>query len=104
MRNLIREGKTHMILTQMQMGGSHGMMTMDACLAELHLQRVISYDMGFSRAVDAKEYQRLVETGGVAVNPTAAGGPAAAASQPRPQERPQARQGPITPGRSGRGT
>src|SRR5690554_1140981 len=108
-RSLSREGKAHMILTQMQMGGSMGMITMDACLAELHLQRVISYDMGFSRAVDAKEYQRLVETGGVS-NTTQAmqgqdGGMARPAAPAQPQERPTGmRQGGITPGRSGRGT
>jgi twitching motility protein PilT len=66
MRNLIREGKTHQILSQIQLGGAMGMMTMDANLAELCLKRVISYDMGMSRAVDAKEFARLVETGGSA--------------------------------------
>lgn len=65
MRNLIREGKTHQILSQIQLGGAMGMITMDACLAELCLKRVISYDMGMSRAVDAKEFARLVETGGL---------------------------------------
>ena len=106
-RNLIREGKTHMILTQMQMGGSLGMMTMDACLAELHLQRVISFEMGLSRAVDGKEYQRLVETGGVGAAAQPGGQQAGAfAMQPRqqPGERPVGRPGPVTPGRSGRGT
>jgi len=63
-RNLIRESKTHMILSQMQMGGSHGMITMDACLADLHLQRAITFDTGLARSNDAREYQRLVETGG----------------------------------------
>jgi twitching motility protein PilT len=64
-RNLIREGKTHQIPSQIQMGGQIGMITMDACLAELHLKRVISYDTGIARAVDAKEFARLVETGGI---------------------------------------
>lgn len=101
-RNLIREGKTHMILSQMQMGGATGMITMDAHLAELHLQRVISYDMGLSRAVDSKEYQRLVETGGVASSPGAQQEPN---RPPAHQERPpQQRQSGITPGRGGRGT
>jgi len=63
-RNLIREGKTHQILSAIQMGGQHGMISMDACLADLHLRRVISYETGLSRAVDAKEFARLVETGG----------------------------------------
>jgi|SRR5690625_69256 len=104
-RNLIREGKTHMILTQMQMGGSMGMITMDACLAELHLRRVISYETGFSRAVDSKEYQRLVETGGIGNDPQAVPGSAGVSSLPQPMERGSSpRQGGITPGRSGRGT
>ena len=63
-RNLIREAKTHQILSQIQMGGEHGMITMDAYLAELHLQRKITYQIGIERAVDMKEFARLVDTGG----------------------------------------
>ncbi|UCH27805.1 MAG: type IV pilus twitching motility protein PilT [Trueperaceae bacterium] len=65
-RNLIREGKTHQILSAIQMGGEQGMITMDAYLAELHLKRMISFDVGSSRSVDRKEFERLVSTGGVA--------------------------------------
>ncbi len=68
-RNLIREGKTYQILSQIQMGGAIGMLTMDACLAEMHLKKVISYETGVSRSVDAKEFIRLVESGGVSNNP-----------------------------------
>jgi twitching motility protein PilT len=74
MRNLIREGKTHQIPGQIQMGGQAGMITMDACLAELHLKRLITFDMGLSRSVDPKEYERLVSTGGLA-GATSEGGP-----------------------------
>ncbi len=93
-RNLIREGKTHQILSVIQMGGQLGMITMDACLAELHLKRVISYDMGISRAVDSKEFIRLVETGGVSGSDQGAGQSA---------ERPQVSTT-KQPGRVGRGT
>ncbi len=65
-RNQIREGKTHQILSSIQTGGQIGMITMDACLAELHLKRLISFDVGLSRAVDAKEFERLVGSGGIA--------------------------------------
>ncbi len=65
-RNLIREAKTHQILSQIQMGGEHGMITMDANLAELHLQRKITYEVGIERSVDMKEFARLVDTGGMA--------------------------------------
>ena len=51
-RNLIREGKTHQIATVIQTGGQLGMITMDACLAELHLQNHITFEMGMSRSVD----------------------------------------------------
>jgi twitching motility protein PilT len=60
-RNLIREGKTHQLLSTIQTGGAIGMLTMDACLADLHLKRVISYETGVARAVDAKEFIRMVE-------------------------------------------
>ncbi len=86
MRNLIREGKTHQILSQIQLGGSMGMLTMDSCLAELCLKRVISYDMGMSRAVDAKEFARLVETGGLGGGSNQQGQNAkAGANRPQPQ-------------------
>ena len=65
-RNLIREAKTFQIPSQIQMGGQQGMITMDACLADLHLKRIISYEVGLSRAVDSKEFARLVDTGGSA--------------------------------------
>lgn len=80
-RNQIREGKTHQILSSIQTGGQLGMITMDACLAELHLKRLISFDMGLARSVDSKEYERLVTSGGLAATGEAnrGGGPA-----PRP--------------------
>jgi twitching motility protein PilT len=102
-RNLIREGKTHQILSAIQMGGQHGMQTMDACLAEMHLKRVITYDTGITRAVDAKEFARLVSTGGVAGAPQPAGvGVARPSAQPTAQPSQSAPS--TTFGRGGRGT
>ena len=96
-RNLIREGKSHQILSAIQMGGQVGMITMDAHLAELHLKRVISFDTGVSRAVDAKEFTRLVETGGVS------GQAGAQPTTPKPSpSRPSTTQ--ATFGRGGRGS
>lgn len=102
-RNLIREGKTHQILSSIQMGGQLGMLTMDACLAELHLKRVISYETGMARAVDAKEFARLVETGGVGNQSQAQG---SASTRPAAGQRGQGSPRPAaTPplGRQGRG-
>jgi len=98
-RNLIREAKTHQILSQIQMGGQLGMITMDACLAEMHLKRVISYEVGMSRAVDSKEFARLVETGGVGAIPNAQG-----AVTPRQPERKASPAPAGQYGRTGRGS
>lgn len=92
-RNLIREAKTHQILSQMQMGGQIGMITMDACLADLHLKKQITFDMGFERAVDSKEFTRLVDSGGL-------GGDNAQQQQSR-QRAPMGRGGQQPPGRGG---
>jgi len=43
-RNLIREGKTHQIITSMQTGGKYGMQTMDASLAKLYKEGLIKYE------------------------------------------------------------
>jgi len=43
-RNLIREGKTHQIITAIQTGGKYGMQTMDYALAQLYKEKVISYE------------------------------------------------------------
>jgi len=98
-RNLIREGKTHQIPASIQMGGQLGMITMDACLAELHLKKIISFEMGMSRAVDAKEYERLVTTGGLASEAAADGRPAPVRAT---QTNLGGRGGPPSIGRGGR--
>jgi twitching motility protein PilT len=95
-RNLIREGKTHQIPSQIQMGGQVGMITMDACLAELHLKRLISFEMGLSRSVDPKEYERLVTSGGLAATGSDGG------AQARPAPRQSADVGPRSPSTVGR--
>ncbi len=58
-RALIREGKTYQITSVMQTGAREGMITMDAYLANLYRRRLISFDIGAERAVDAKEFARL---------------------------------------------
>ncbi len=94
-RNLIREGKTHQILTSIQTGGQLGMVSMDANLAKLHLQRKISYDTGLERSVDQKEFTRLVEAGGSGTDTPTRGRPA-------PAQKPSGGTPPA--GRTGRGT
>jgi twitching motility protein PilT len=43
-RNLIREGKTHQMSNFMHTGQSSGMQTLDQALADLHRQRLITYE------------------------------------------------------------
>lgn len=73
-RALIREGKTYQITSMMQTGAREGMITMDAYLAGLYKRRLIQYDVGAERALDAKEFARLAKDAG--------GAPGASASRP----------------------
>jgi twitching motility protein PilT len=61
-RNLIREGKTHQIYSALQTGGSHGMQTMDAALADLVRSHVISRDLAEARSGAPEELRRLMGT------------------------------------------
>lgn len=60
-RNLIREGKEHMIYTAMQTGRSVGMQTMDQSLASLCAAGKISRETALLRCVDKVELERLLQ-------------------------------------------
>jgi twitching motility protein PilT len=60
-RNLIREGKTHQLYSALQTGGSHGMQTMDAALADLVRGGVITRQLAESRSSTPEELKRLLE-------------------------------------------
>jgi twitching motility protein PilT len=64
-RNLIREGKTHQILSAMQTGGGSGMQTLDAALAALIRAGKITQRMAESRSSTPEELKRLTGMGGV---------------------------------------
>ena len=70
-RNLIRESKTHQIYSVLQTGGSHGMQTMDAALAQLARAGTITRAMAESRAQAPEELRRLLG-GSYAAPPIAA--------------------------------
>ena len=61
-RNLIREGKTHQLYSALQTGGSHGMQTMDASLADLVRQQKISRELAEARSSTPEELRRLMGT------------------------------------------
>jgi twitching motility protein PilT len=76
-RNLIREDKLHQVYSQMQIGqAKYGMQTMNQCLCELFLKRMITLDEAMGRTSDAEELKTMIANGG-------GGGPAAAAAARR---------------------
>ena len=54
-RNLIREGKTYQILSEIQTGSRFGMIMLDDYLKQLYSQGIISYDAALEVAIDSKE-------------------------------------------------
>ncbi|WP_018084425.1 type IV pilus twitching motility protein PilT [Desulfurispora thermophila] len=59
-RNLIREGKTYQIISQLQTGGKFGMQTMDAHLRHLYQQRLIGREEVLGRAQDPESLAKML--------------------------------------------
>ncbi|MCE5191031.1 MAG: type IV pilus twitching motility protein PilT [Actinomycetia bacterium] len=59
-RNMIREGKTHQLMSAMQAGQQYGMVTMDQSLADLHRRGRVTFDHALQRAVDANVLRTLI--------------------------------------------
>lgn len=59
-RNLIREGKTYQIISQIQTGSKYGMQSLDMSLKDLYQRRMISRDEVLNRALDADGLQRML--------------------------------------------
>jgi twitching motility protein PilT len=51
-RNLIREGRTHQIISQLQTGAKYGMQTLDMALRQLYQKNIISREEVLKRAYD----------------------------------------------------
>ena len=65
-RNLIREGKSHMIDNIIQTSADVGMMSLDACLAKLGLQGKITEEVALGYCLSPVDFQaRLRKVGGV---------------------------------------
>lgn len=60
MANLIREGKTPQIYSQIQMGAKIGMRTMEMALAELYKGGKVSWESAMSKASKPDELERLI--------------------------------------------
>jgi twitching motility protein PilT len=63
-RNLIRDDKTHQILSQMQMGQTRsGMQTLNQCLFRLVQSRMIATEEALQRAYDPEELTQMLARG-----------------------------------------
>jgi twitching motility protein PilT len=60
-RNLIREGHTHQLLSAIQTGGKFGMQTMDAALADLVRGGHVSMELALHRCTDEDAFGRLMQ-------------------------------------------
>jgi twitching motility protein PilT len=60
-RNLVREGKTHQIYTQVEAGGGMGMQTMDRSIADLYKRGKITKETGFLNARKLDELRRHMQ-------------------------------------------
>ena len=68
-RNLIREGKTYQVISEIQTGHRHGMKALDDHLKELFQGGIISYDDMIEFAQDPKELAERALKGGPAKPP-----------------------------------
>jgi twitching motility protein PilT len=89
LRNLIREDKTAQILSVIQTGAQHGMISLDQHLRELVMQGRLSRDVAMKRSSNPRLFEPPpgVAGSGVTGTTTAAGGsatPGGAAPAPRP--------------------
>ncbi len=59
-KNLIREGKSHQLLSSIQTGRKIGMVSMDTSLVELYKQGIITVDEALAHSVDKTFIKRLL--------------------------------------------
>jgi len=57
-RNLIREGKSHQLMSSIETGQQFGMQPMDKVLAELHRSGVVTLEEAMSRSNDRDNFMR----------------------------------------------
>ena len=64
-RSLIREDKTHQLMSIIQTGGRYGMKSMNQALFDLYRQHTISYDDALSNSTDPEDLRRLLQRQGM---------------------------------------
>lgn len=59
-KNIIREGKTHQLVSSMQTGAKYGMVMMDNYLVDLYQKGLIEYEETIKRSKDPKYIRRKI--------------------------------------------
>ncbi|MDA8096292.1 MAG: type IV pilus twitching motility protein PilT [Desulforudis sp.] len=59
-RNLVREGKTYQIISQIQTGAKFGMQSLDMSLRNLYQKKMISKQEALNRAADPESLQKMI--------------------------------------------
>ena len=59
-RNIIREGKTHQLISAMQTGAKYGMVIMDNYLVQLYNEGLIEYEVAIRRSNDADYIKKKI--------------------------------------------
>ncbi len=77
--NLIREGKTFQIVSEIQTGQKHGMRTLDSHLIELYSRGVISYDSAVEMSYDPNHVMQQISKVTVATPSASPNAPAGSA-------------------------
>lgn len=63
--NLIREGKTHQLVSELQTGAKYGSRTLDSHLLELYSNGFISYDDALSKSYDPAQFMQQASQKGL---------------------------------------
>ena len=60
-RALVREDKTHQLMSIIQTGGRFGMKTMNQALFDLYRQHQVTYDEALTRSTDPEDLKRIMQ-------------------------------------------
>ncbi|MEL6714785.1 MAG: hypothetical protein AAFP86_13470, partial [Planctomycetota bacterium] len=86
--SLIREGKTHQIMSSMQMGGKEGMRLLNDSLAALVAEGTVAPDEAYIKAVDKGGLVSAMNARGVQWSPEMMGVAEQASPAPAPAQQP----------------
>jgi len=60
-RALVREDRTHQLMSIIQTGGRFGMKTMNQALFDLYRQHQITYDEALTHSTDPEDLKRIMQ-------------------------------------------